>query len=107
LTSNAADFRHQSGAYEMTLLIGDALLQNGCAWKLNDQLQLSFHDESLPEKDHRTLYEPKKEIIHQFRPDEKRPPTMVSLIFSGLTLFPLVILLLSVSDDRSIKNSFL
>jgi oligosaccharyltransferase complex subunit delta (ribophorin II) len=97
LTTNANDFRHQSGAYELALVIGDALVQNSFAWKVNDQTQLKFHDDSKPDTDHQDLYRPKKEIIHQFREQEKRPPTIVSLVFSGLTVFPLLILLILVS----------
>jgi len=95
LTTNANDFRHQAGAYELVLIIGDSLLQNAFTWKLNDNVQLSFHEDSVADKDHKNLYVPKKEIIHQFRVDEKRPATIVSLVFSGLTLLPLLILLIS------------
>jgi oligosaccharyltransferase complex subunit delta (ribophorin II) len=96
LTTNANDFRHQSSAYELVLIVGDTLLQNAFAWKLNDNIQLTFHEESLPDKDHRNLYVPRKEIIHQFREDEKRPPTIVSLVFSVLTLLPLLVLFILV-----------
>jgi oligosaccharyltransferase complex subunit delta (ribophorin II) len=94
LTTNANDFRHQSGAYELVLFVGDALLQSSFSWKLNDNVQLSFHEDSVSDTDHLSLYSAKPEIIHQFRVDEKRPPTIVSLIFSGLTLLPLLILLI-------------
>ncbi len=80
----------------MILIVGDSLLQNPFEWKLNDNIQLSFHEDSVSDKDHSNLYSAKPEIIHQFRVDEKRPPTIVSLVFSGLTLLPLVILLISV-----------
>jgi len=95
LTTNANDFRHQSGAYELVLIVGDSLLQNALEWKLSDNLQLTFHEDSLPDKDHQSLYVSRPEIIHQFRVDEKRPPTIVSLVFSGLTLLPLLVLLIS------------
>ncbi|UJR30982.1 hypothetical protein I4U23_018493 [Adineta vaga] len=95
LTSNAADFRHQSGAYELALIVGDSLLQNAFDWKVNNNVQLSFHEDSLPDKNHQSLYSPRPEIIHQFRVEEKRPPTVVSLVFSALTLLPLLILLVS------------
>jgi oligosaccharyltransferase complex subunit delta (ribophorin II) len=94
LTTNANDFRHQSGSYELVLILGDSLLQTAFEWKLNDRIQLSFHEESLPDKDHLSLYVPRKEIIHQFHVDEKRPPTIVSLVFSALTFLPLLILLI-------------
>lgn len=93
-TTNANDFRHQSGAYELTLVVGDALLQNSFAWKLNDPIQLTFHEEAQTGTDRQDLYRPKKEIIHQFREEEKRPPAVVSMVFSGLTLLPLLILLI-------------
>ncbi|CAF4564532.1 unnamed protein product [Rotaria sp. Silwood1] len=95
LTINANDFHHQSGAYELVLIVGDALLQKSFSWKLNDNIQLSFHEDSVPDTDHLSLYSAKREIIHQFREEEKRPPTIVSLVFSGLTLLPLLILLIS------------
>lgn len=94
LTSNAQDFRHQSGLYELSLIIGDALLENSLTWKLNDALQLTFHDDGQSDKDFSDLYRPRKEIIHQFREEEKRPPAIVSTVFSGLTVLPLFILLI-------------
>ncbi|CAF4416127.1 unnamed protein product, partial [Rotaria magnacalcarata] len=94
LTTNANDFRHQSGAYELVLLVGDAALQTGFSWKLTDNLQLSFHEDSVPDTNHLNLYSAKPEIVHQFREDEKRPPASVALVFSALTALPLLILLI-------------
>ena len=96
MTSNANDFRHQSGVYELVLVVGDALLQTPFEWKLNDNLQLTFHEDSVADQDHQDLYSPKQEIIHQFRKDEPRPAAIVSLVFSALTLLPLLILLVLV-----------
>lgn len=101
LTSNAQDFRHQSGLYELSLIIGDALLENSLTWKLNDALQLTFHDDGQSDKDFSDLYRPRKEIIHQFREEEKRPPAIVSTVFSGLTVLPLFILLILVKRQNS------
>ncbi|CAF0773108.1 unnamed protein product [Didymodactylos carnosus] len=92
LTTNSNDFRHQSGLYEIVLIIGDALLQNSFSWKIIDA-NLGFHEDAVSETRHTLSYTPKPEIRHMFRADEKRPPTVVSLIFSGLTLLPLLILL--------------
>ncbi|CAF0791471.1 unnamed protein product [Adineta steineri] len=92
LQTNANDFRHQSGAYNAALILGDQLLQNAYEWKLNDNIQLSFHEDSQADKNHQNLYVPRPEIVHQFRLDEVRPPTIVSLVFSALTLLPLLIL---------------
>ena len=79
------------------MIVGDSLLQNAFEWKVNDNVQLTFHEDSLADKNHQDLYLPRPEIIHQFRVEEKRPPTIVSLVFSALTLLPLLILLVSVS----------
>ena len=104
LTTNANDFRHQSGAYELSLIVGDALLQNSFTWKVIDPIQLTFHESDVSEKNHQELYQPKKEIIHQFREDEKRPPAVVSLVFSALTLLPLLVLLISVRKSLFLPN---
>lgn len=97
MTNNANDFRHQSGAYELVLIVGDALLETSFTWKVSDAVQLTFHEDAQLDKDHSDSYRPRKEIIHQFRVEEKRPPAVVSMVFSGLTLLPLLILLILVS----------
>ena len=90
----------------MVLLVGDALLQNAFAWTLHDQIQLSFHEEGVLEKNHQLLYQAKKEIIHQFRVDEKRPSIIVSVIFSALTVLPFLILFVLVSQHSSFERLF-
>ncbi|CAF4416946.1 unnamed protein product, partial [Rotaria magnacalcarata] len=67
LITNANDFRHQSDTYELVLILGDSLLQTAYEWKLNNNVQLTFHEESLADKNHQKLYLPRPEIIHQFR----------------------------------------
>ncbi|CAF2113081.1 unnamed protein product [Rotaria magnacalcarata] len=94
LITNANDFRHQSDTYELVLILGDSLLQTAYEWKLNNNVQLTFHEESLADKNHQKLYLPRPEIIHQFREDEKRPHNVVSLVFSALTALPLLVLLI-------------
>ncbi len=81
--------------------MGDSLLQTPFEWKLNDNIQLSFHEDSVSDKDHSNLYSPRPEIIHQFRKDEQRPATIVSLVFSGLTALPLLILFILVRRQNS------
>lgn len=80
----------------MSLIVGDALLQNSFAWKLTDPIQLNFHEEAQATADRHEVYRPKKEIIHQFREEEKRPAAIVSLVFTGLTALPLLILFILV-----------
>ena len=63
---------------------------------MNDQIQLSFHEENVADKDHASLYVPRPEITHQFNVPEKRPAAIVSLVFSGLTILPLLVLLILV-----------
>lgn len=64
---------------------------------MNKNIHLSFEDGlAQPDKDHKNLYLPRQEIIHQFREEEKRPPNVVAFVFAGLTILPLLILLILV-----------
>lgn len=90
----------------MFLVVGDALLQTPFEWKLSDNVQLSFHEDGVADQDHLNLYSPKPEIIHQFRKDEQRPAAIVSLVFSALTILPLLILLVLVRTRKPFSLSF-
>lgn len=89
------------------MVVGDALLQKAFSWKLSDNVQLSFHEDSLADIDHLSSYSAKPEIIHKFREEEKRPPQVVSLVFSGLCLLPLLILLILVRKQKFLFLNFL
>ncbi|CAC5388107.1 SWP1 [Mytilus coruscus] len=74
--ANAKEFGQLSGKYGMELIVGDAVIENPFSWPLADESQ----------------YAKKPEIKHVFREPEKRPPSVVSTVFTALVLLPLAIL---------------
>ena len=92
LLTRAKDLSHLSGLYEITVIVGDAVISNPIQWKIgNIRLQLSSGHIDPPEKPV-SPYAPKPEIKHLFREQEKRPSLVVSNTFSVLVLVPIVIL---------------
>ncbi|XP_030558652.1 dolichyl-diphosphooligosaccharide--protein glycosyltransferase subunit 2 [Drosophila novamexicana] len=84
------NFNYQNGLYNIYLTIGDASLSNSFEWLLAD-VQLKFNQ---PDRDIKPSFVrgPLPEIVHQFRVPDKRPPRIVSDIFTGLCITPLVLL---------------
>ncbi|XP_023179599.2 dolichyl-diphosphooligosaccharide--protein glycosyltransferase subunit 2 [Drosophila hydei] len=84
------NFNYQNGLYNIYLTIGDASLSNSFDWLLAD-VQLKFNQ---PDRDVKPTHQngPLPEIVHQFRVPDKRPPRIVSDIFTGLCITPLVLL---------------
>ncbi|KAJ8898514.1 hypothetical protein PR048_003874 [Dryococelus australis] len=90
----AGEFGHLSGVYSMELLVGDAVLTNSFSWLVVD-VKLKFQEQASPRSTRDPyLYARRPEIKHLFREPERRPPAMVSNLFSGLVALPLVILLI-------------
>lgn len=91
--SKAADFSYVSGLYTMELIVGDSVLSNSFSWVVAD-VNLKFGDHvpsASPGKD-QYLYAPKPEIKHLFREPERRPPAVVSNLFTGLVIVPFLLL---------------
>ncbi|KAJ9584791.1 hypothetical protein L9F63_020879, partial [Diploptera punctata] len=89
----ASDFGYVSGLYTMELVVGDSVLSNSFSWVVGD-VNLKFGEHasvSSPAKD-QYLYAPKPEIKHLFREPERRPPAVVSNLFTGLVIVPLLLL---------------
>lgn len=85
----ASELAH-SGTFEMELILGDSVMSNPIRWVLGSvEVSLS----SPGEQEKKSIKGPKPEIRHLFRAPEKRPPEFVSLLFTGLTLSPLLLLL--------------
>ncbi|XP_017961972.1 dolichyl-diphosphooligosaccharide--protein glycosyltransferase subunit 2 [Drosophila navojoa] len=84
------NFNFQNGLYNIYLTVGDASLSNSFDWLLAP-VQLKFNQ---PDRDvkPRHVNGPLPEIEHQFRVPDKRPPRIVSDIFTGLCITPLVLL---------------
>jgi oligosaccharyltransferase complex subunit delta (ribophorin II) len=95
LHSKAKDFRHLSGEYEISLLIGDPVIQNPIHWSVA-KVRLHFAGQSEREAP-KDAFGAKPEIRHVFRAHERRPAPVVSNAFSLLALLPLGVLFALVS----------
>lgn len=89
--ARGGDFGYKSGVYSLELIVGDASLSNSFKWHVAN-VQLKFSQDARKDNQSQTLRSPRPEIVHQFRVPEKRPPRLVSDIFTGLCLIPLVVL---------------
>jgi oligosaccharyltransferase complex subunit delta (ribophorin II) len=92
--SNAKNFRHQSGAYNVDLVVSDSLFETPVTLRLAE-IKLTFVEEQaagVPE-DKSKLYSALPEIKHIFRLPESTPPVIVSTVFTALCLAPLALLL--------------
>ncbi|XP_012256271.2 dolichyl-diphosphooligosaccharide--protein glycosyltransferase subunit 2 [Athalia rosae] len=94
--STAGEFGYLSGEYGVELIIGDAVLSNSFQWNLA-QISLKLPEQpsaAQPADEKSGLYKPKPEIKHMFREPEIRPPPVVSNLFTGLCLAPVLLLLI-------------
>ncbi|XP_013108169.1 dolichyl-diphosphooligosaccharide--protein glycosyltransferase subunit 2 [Stomoxys calcitrans] len=91
--ARAGDFSHVSGVYHMYLIVGDASISNSFQWLVAD-IELKFPTAPKAEEKKEVVRSPLPEIEHQFRTPDKRPSRIVSDIFTGLCLTPLVLLLI-------------
>lgn len=73
--------------YNIELIIGDIVISNPIDWRLGS---ISF--DNFQNKNKVMPYKPLNEIHHKFRDAEKRPPPIVSIVFTGLCLVPILIL---------------
>lgn len=97
----AANFGHQSGEYNIELIVGDAVISNPFRFNIGT-VTLKFPeltsaegtDKSASYKQKPTEYTTKPEIKHMFREPERRPPAFVSNLFTGLCLAPVLLLLI-------------
>ncbi|XP_040074114.3 dolichyl-diphosphooligosaccharide--protein glycosyltransferase subunit 2 [Ixodes scapularis] len=87
----AKEMGYLSGKYDLSLIIGDAVIANPLKWTLAS-LALSFPPNPSPPKDTVDIHAPRPEIKHLFREQEKRPPAFLSNAFCGLVLAPLLLL---------------
>ncbi len=92
--SNAKNFRYQSGAYNVDLIVSDSLFETPVTQRLAE-IKLSFTEEQTTSglEDRSKLYSPLPEIKHTFRLPESTPPVVVSTVFTALCLAPLALLL--------------
>lgn len=92
LSVRGVDFVHRSGKYAVELIVGDAAISNSFRWSLGE-VSLKFGQEEKPKAECQ-LRKMKPEIKHMFREPEKRPPMVVSNLFTLLCAAPLAVLLI-------------
>jgi len=92
VSASEKEFGGLSGIYSVELIIGDATISNPMMWHFAD-LKMAFPDktDSPPAVDY--TYKARPEISHIFQKPETRPPALVSAVFTGLCLLPLLVLL--------------
>ena len=91
----------QDGTYSIDLLIGDSAIDVPVQWALgtvavshqdsDDRSQLSLTATHA-------LFQPKPEIVHIHRVPGRRPPSVVSVLFTLLALAPLLLLFVMLSS---------
>nr|XP_022292611.1 dolichyl-diphosphooligosaccharide--protein glycosyltransferase subunit 2-like isoform X2 [Crassostrea virginica] len=91
--NSASQFGYLSGKYSMELIIGDAVIENPFSWVLGD-VSLNFPEGQAPKDKGMDRYAKKPEIKHLFREPEKRPPVVVSTVFTSWSFFTSSFLLL-------------
>lgn len=88
----AKELGYLSGKYDLSLIVGDAVIANPLHWTVAS-LDLTLPpNPSPPKEDTVNVYAPRPEIKHVFREQEKRPPAVLSNLFCGLVLAPLLLL---------------
>lgn len=93
----AKDFEHLSGRYTINLIVGDSTISNPFVWKIGT-IKLTLPGKATNNAKKEMLsayYEPKPEIHHIFRAQEKRPASIFSDTFTVLTLTPVLVLLIT------------
>ncbi|XKL62653.1 hypothetical protein PGB90_002486 [Kerria lacca] len=107
-TSNSGKiFNYISGDYEIILIIGDMLISSSIKWSLATIKFKFLLDQPVTQSEEMYYYYyPKPEIKHLFREPERRPPAVVSNIFTGFVLSPLLILLILWMKLKINMNNF-
>jgi len=90
-TTGKDSFNNLSGKYRIALIVGDKAMQAPIAWTIGDVV-LTFNGQPKKTKRAQRVTEPMPEIVHMFRVPEKRPPKVVSTVFTLLVLSPLLIM---------------
>lgn len=96
VSTSASNFGHSSGAYDITLFVGDASISNPTSWNVGS-IKLTFAKGGETGKSiaswMKQSYDPLPVITHEFRQPEKRPPSVVSDAFTVLAIIPLILLI--------------
>lgn len=92
----------QAGDFDLELLIGDKAIGTPVRWHLttvtisyqanDDGPQSALLSATSTAEALQARFQPKPEIVHIQRAPGKSPPKAISLLFTGLTLLPLLVL---------------
>ena len=91
----------QDGSYSLDVLIGDQAIDVPIKWSLGNVAvshQATEGSNQLSTSATDALYQPKPEIVHLQRVPGRRPPSAVSVLFTGLALAPLLLLFVMLSS---------
>ncbi|XP_065063674.1 dolichyl-diphosphooligosaccharide--protein glycosyltransferase subunit 2-like [Rhopilema esculentum] len=92
-TTGKDSFNNLSGKYKMDLIVGDKLVQIPIKWNVAT-VSLSFAEEPKKTKKQARTTEPLPVIEHMFRVPDKRPPIIVSNVFTALIAVPFFVMLI-------------
>jgi len=87
-----------SGNYNFELILGDALAPLPMRWKFAT-VEVRF-PQDVQVQVQEDPFAKKPEIQHTYRTADKRPPVIISMVFTGVVLSPALILLIGVSQMR-------
>lgn len=87
---NLANELTYSAKFDLELILGDSIMSNPLRWSFGSVDVALSSSEVAPQ----VKRGPRPEIVHMFRPAEKRPPHVVSMLFTGLAASPILLLLI-------------
>ncbi|KAK5646937.1 hypothetical protein RI129_005401 [Pyrocoelia pectoralis] len=88
---NLANELSYSAQFDLELILGDSIMSNPLRWSFGS-IDVALASQELAEQ--QAKRGPRPEIVHMFRPAEKRPPHVVSMLFTGLAASPILLLLI-------------
>jgi len=84
----------ENGVYDISIILGDAVLKNSISWKVaavnitKPKLVRGRKGDYEPVNDETVRFYNQDPIEHTFAEPERRPPSIISLFFAGLTCLP-------------------
>jgi hypothetical protein len=90
-SSEFMDSVYGSGEYAISIIVGDSLLQHGVTWSVG-KISLTVASTAAESKD---PFATQPDIVHAFRPDERRTNGLIAFIFTLLCGAPFVLLVLA------------
>jgi len=97
-TSEFLEAVYGAGEYEMQAVLGDALLVKSLKWKIGViNLNIDKADS------HKDAFADQADISHKFREAEKRPATILAIVFTGLVITALLFLIVKLLSSGALE----